>query len=38
VYEVLGAEQAVMAFSSEGSTAPAEVAKQVAAWKQRLKM
>ena len=38
VYEVLGVEQAVMAFSSEGSTAPAEVAKQVAAWKQRLKM
>ncbi len=38
VYEVLGVEQAVMAFSSEGSTAPAEVAKQVAAWKDRLKM
>jgi argininosuccinate lyase len=38
VYEILGIEQAVMAFSSEGSTAPAEVAKQTAAWKERLKM
>jgi len=38
VYEVLGIEQAVMAFSSEGSTAPAEVARQTAAWKERLKM
>jgi argininosuccinate lyase len=38
VYEVLGVEQAVMAFSSEGSTAPVEVAKQVALWKERLKM
>jgi argininosuccinate lyase len=38
VFEVLGVEQAVMAFSSEGSTAPAEVARQVAAWKERLKM
>jgi argininosuccinate lyase len=35
-YEVLGAKRAVTAFVSEGSTAPAEVAKQVAAWKQRL--
>jgi argininosuccinate lyase len=38
VYEILGIEQAVLAFTSEGSTAPAEVAKQVAAWKERLTM
>jgi argininosuccinate lyase len=38
VYQVLGIEQAVMAFTSEGSTAPAEVAKQVATWKARLEM
>ncbi|HEX6963762.1 MAG TPA: argininosuccinate lyase [Lacipirellula sp.] len=38
VYEVLGVERAVMAFSSEGSTAPGEVAKQAAAWKERLNM
>jgi len=38
VYEVLGVEQAVMAFSSEGSTAPVEVAKQTAVWKERLDM
>jgi argininosuccinate lyase len=37
VYEVLGVDRAVDAFASEGSTAPAEVAKQLAAWKQRLK-
>jgi argininosuccinate lyase len=36
--DVLGAERAVAAFVSEGSTAPAEVAKQVAVWKQRLGM
>jgi argininosuccinate lyase len=36
VYDVLGVERAVNAFVSEGSTAPAEVAKQVEAWKQRL--
>jgi argininosuccinate lyase len=33
---VLGAEQAVKAFVSFGSTAPAEVEKQVAIWKERL--
>ncbi len=33
---VLGAANAVAAFTSEGSTAPARVAEQVAAWKQRL--
>jgi argininosuccinate lyase len=38
VYQVLGIEQAVLAFTSEGSTGPAEVAKQVAAWKERLNM
>ncbi|MCC6494171.1 MAG: argininosuccinate lyase, partial [Pirellulales bacterium] len=37
VYDILGVERAVMAFTSEGSTAPAEVAKQAALWKQRLK-
>lgn len=36
VYTVLGVEQAILAFSSEGSTAPAMVAKQVALWKERL--
>jgi argininosuccinate lyase len=35
VYDVLGVDRAVAAFTSEGSTAPAEVAKQLAAWKQR---
>jgi argininosuccinate lyase len=38
VYQVLGIEQAVLAFTSEGSTGPAEVAKQTMAWKERLKM
>jgi argininosuccinate lyase len=38
VYDVLGVEQAILAFVSEGSTAPAEVDKQIAAWKQRLQM
>jgi argininosuccinate lyase len=38
VYQVLGIEQAVLAFTSEGSTGPAQVAKQVAAWKERLNM
>ena len=38
VYDVLGVDRAVSAFVSEGSTAPAEVAKQFAAWKQRLEM
>ncbi|MBI2823373.1 MAG: argininosuccinate lyase [Planctomycetia bacterium] len=36
VYDVLGAERAVAAFTSYGSTAPAEVERQVAAWKERL--
>jgi argininosuccinate lyase len=37
VYDVLGVERAVAAFVSEGSTAPAEVAKQLAHWEQKLK-
>lgn len=36
VYDVLGVEKAVQAFQSVGSTAPAQVANQVAAWKSRL--
>jgi argininosuccinate lyase len=36
VYGVLGVENAVRAFVSYGSTAPAEVARQVERWKQRL--
>ena len=36
VYDVLGVEKAVQAFQSVGSTAPAQVASQVAAWKSRL--
>ncbi len=37
VREVLGVEQAIKRFVSYGSTAPAEVERQVAAWKERLK-
>lgn len=33
IRELLGVDNAVRAFTSEGSTAPAEVARQVAAWK-----
>jgi argininosuccinate lyase len=33
----LGVAKAIEAFRSQGSTAPAEVAKQVAEWKARLK-
>lgn len=36
VYSVLGVENAVQAFQSYGSTSPTEVAKQVAAWEQRV--
>lgn len=36
VYDVLGVEKAVQAFQSVGSTAPSQVASQVAAWKSRL--
>jgi argininosuccinate lyase len=36
VYEVLGAERAVRAFCSYGSTAPDQVAKQVSCWKKKL--
>lgn len=38
IYQVLGAEQAVAAARSYGSTNPALVAEQVALWKQRLGM
>jgi argininosuccinate lyase len=36
VYQVLGVENAVAAFVSYGSTAPAEVAQQIRNWKQKL--
>ncbi|MEM9586925.1 MAG: argininosuccinate lyase [Planctomycetota bacterium] len=36
VFEVLGSRNAVNAFVSYGSTAPAQVGSQVAAWKKRL--
>jgi argininosuccinate lyase len=36
VYDVLGVENAIAAMKSHGSTAPAEVAKQVTQWKKRL--
>ena len=37
VYEVLGAEKAVAAMVSHGSTGPRQVAKQVELWQERLK-
>jgi len=37
VYDVLGAERAVAAFVSYGSTAPAEVQRQIERWKELLK-
>lgn len=37
VYECLGVEKAVAAFQSYGSTAPAEVRKQIEIWKKKLK-
>ena len=36
VYQILGVEKAVAAFKSYGSTAPAEVRKQIDHWKTRL--
>jgi argininosuccinate lyase len=36
IYEVLGVERAVQRFVSYGSTAPAEVDRQVHAWKEKL--
>ncbi len=36
VYEVLGVSRALMAFRSEGSTAPSEVARQLDLWKVRV--
>jgi argininosuccinate lyase len=38
VFDVLGVEKAISAFKSVGSTAPAMVAQQVAAWQHRLKL
>ena len=38
VREVLGVEQAIKRFVSYGSTAPVEVARQVAAWREKLSM
>ncbi len=37
VYDVLGVEKSVQAFASFGSTAPAEVRKQIDAWKRKVK-
>ena len=37
VYKVLGVSNALAAFRSVGSTAPAEVARKVALWRSRLK-
>jgi argininosuccinate lyase len=36
LYEVLGVERAIQAFCSYGSTAPAEVAKQIAHWQEKI--
>ncbi|MBT7916955.1 MAG: hypothetical protein HN617_05370, partial [Planctomycetaceae bacterium] len=36
IYGVLGVQNAVAAFTSFGSTAPDQVAAQIAAWKERL--
>jgi argininosuccinate lyase len=36
VYQVLGVRNALAAFRSAGSTAPAEVARQLAFWRERL--
>ncbi len=36
VYQVLGVANALQAFRSHGSTAPAEVERQIAGWRQRL--
>jgi argininosuccinate lyase len=36
VYKVLGVRNALAAFRSQGSTAPAEVQRQLALWRQRL--
>jgi argininosuccinate lyase len=37
VFELLGAERAVAAFTSYGSTGPAQVEHQLAEWRERLK-
>ncbi|HEY4233143.1 MAG TPA: argininosuccinate lyase [Lacipirellulaceae bacterium] len=38
VYQVLGASQAVEAFTSDGSTNPTKVKQQLEAWRERLKL
>ncbi len=38
VYDLLGVQQAIQAFKSYGSTAPDQVAKQVAHWRQQLRL
>jgi argininosuccinate lyase len=38
VYSVLGVKQAVAAFTSYGSTAPEEVARQIVRWREKLAM
>jgi argininosuccinate lyase len=38
LFEVLGAERAVQAFRSYGSTAPDQVALQIQRWKEKLEM
>ncbi|MDP7205660.1 MAG: argininosuccinate lyase, partial [Pirellulaceae bacterium] len=36
VYEVLGVENAIRAFSSRGSTAPDRVAQEIESWRARM--
>ena len=38
VYEILGVDKAIAAFVSYGSTAPAQVDRQIANWKQKLNL
>src|SRR5262249_10794495 len=38
VYKVVGVRNALAAFQSYGSTAPAEVARQLEAWRERLEI
>lgn len=38
IYEILGVDKAIAAFKSYGSTAPAEVAKQVNRWRDKIKL
>ena len=36
IYDSLGVEHAIASFTSYGSTAPAEVARQVHSWKEKI--